>query len=144
MTQETVNFLIPFKTLAEAISGLSLEEKRHLWQLLAGQIAKAEAQTKEQPSTAQTEIQETRVAYQAEDDVSINEHTTRLRHEIMSLLDVLPESKLAVVFDLVHFLAERESQTAWMNAQSQATVYQEWVGSDNDIYNDCLKDALAL
>jgi hypothetical protein len=41
---------------------------------------------------------------------------------------------------LVHFLAERESQTAWMNAQSQATVYQEWVGSDNDIYDEVFGD----
>lgn len=140
MTQKAVNFLIPFKTLLEAISGLSLEEKRHLWQLLGEQIAKTEAQTKEQTSTAQTEIQEAGVAYQTGDDVSIDEHTTRLRHEIMSLLDILPESRLAVVFDLVHFLTERESQIAWMNAQSQATAYQEWVGSNNDIYDEVFGD----
>lgn len=140
MTQETVNFLIPFKTLVEAISGLSLEDKRLLWKLLDEQMAEIEVQTKEPPSTTQTEIQEARVAYQAEDGVSIDKHPTLLRHETISLLDILPESKLAVVFDLVHFLTERESQIAWMNAQSQATVYQEWVGSDNDIYDEVFGD----
>jgi len=60
----------------------------------------------------------------------------QLTREITSLLDTLPEPKLAVVFDLVQFLAERDLQAAWISAQSQSTTYQEWIGSDNDIYDD--------
>jgi len=67
--------------------------------------------------------------------------TTQLKYQITSFLDTLPEPKLAVAFDFVQFLAERESQAAWMNAQSQSASYQEWVGSDNDIYDEVFADA---
>jgi len=66
---------------------------------------------------------------------------TQLKYQITSFLDALPEPKLAVVFDFVHFLAERESQAGWMSAQSQSSAYQEWVGSDNDIYDEIFADA---
>jgi hypothetical protein len=65
----------------------------------------------------------------------------QLKREITSLLDVLPEPKLTVVFDFVQFLAERDLQAAWLNAQSQSAAYQEWVGSDNDIYDEVFDDA---
>ncbi|MDH7485930.1 MAG: hypothetical protein QHJ81_06600 [Anaerolineae bacterium] len=65
----------------------------------------------------------------------------QLKHQITSFLDTLPEPKLIVVFDFVQFLAERESQAAWMSAQSQSAAYQEWVSSDNDIYDEVFADA---
>jgi len=49
--------------------------------------------------------------------------------------------ELAVVFDFVQFLAERESQAAWISAQSQSAVYHEWVSSDDDIYDEVFADA---
>ena len=66
---------------------------------------------------------------------------TQLKHQITSFLDTLPEPKVAVVFDFVQFLAERELQAAWMSVQSQSAAYQEWVGSDNDIYDEVFADA---
>lgn len=65
---------------------------------------------------------------------------TRLRHQITQLLDTLPESKLMVVFDFIQFLAEREIELAWMNAQTQSKAYQEWVGDENDIYDEVFAD----
>ncbi len=65
----------------------------------------------------------------------------QLKREITSLLDALPEPKLTVVFDFVQFLAERDLQAAWISAQSQSAAYQEWVGSDNDIYDEVFADA---
>lgn len=65
----------------------------------------------------------------------------QLTRKITSLLNTLPEPKLAVVFDLVQFLAERDLQAAWISAQSQSTAYQEWIGSDNDIYDEVFADA---
>jgi len=65
----------------------------------------------------------------------------QLKRQITSLLDTLPEPKLAVIFDFVQFLAERDLQAAWISAQSQAAAYQEWVGSDNDIYDQVFADA---
>ena len=68
--------------------------------------------------------------------------TAHLKSQIASLLDTLPNPKLAVVFDFVQFLAERELQTAWLNAQSKSAAYQEWLDSSNDIYDELYADAL--
>ncbi|MFQ5858378.1 MAG: hypothetical protein ACE5LU_22475 [Anaerolineae bacterium] len=65
----------------------------------------------------------------------------QMKDRITSLLDALPESKIAVVFDFVQFLAERELQAAWASAQSQSAAYQEWVSSDNDIYDELFSHA---
>jgi hypothetical protein len=65
----------------------------------------------------------------------------QLQQEITSLIPMLPEPELTVVFDFVRSLVEREPQTAWLNAQKQSRAYQEWVGSDNDIYDQVFADA---
>ncbi len=64
----------------------------------------------------------------------------QMKDEISSLLDVLPEPKLAVVFDFVQFLAEREVHVDWISAQSQSAAYQEWVGNGNDVYDELFAD----
>jgi len=46
---------------------------------------------------------------------------------------------MSVLF--VQFLAERDLQAAWISAQSQSVAYQEWVGRDNDIYDEVFADA---
>ncbi|MBI5650254.1 MAG: hypothetical protein HZC40_07400 [Chloroflexi bacterium] len=66
---------------------------------------------------------------------------TQTKHQLVTLIDALPEPKLAVVLDLVQYLLERDLQAGWMNAQTQSTVYREWVGSDNDIYDEVFADA---
>jgi hypothetical protein len=66
---------------------------------------------------------------------------TQLKRRLTTLLDTLPEPKLAVVYDFAQFLAEREWRSGWMNAQSQSTAYQEWVGEDNDIYDEAFANA---
>ena len=65
----------------------------------------------------------------------------QLKRQITSLLDTLPEPKLTVVFDLVQFLAERDLLAAWISAQSKSAAYQEWIGSDNDVYDEVFADA---
>ena len=69
--------------------------------------------------------------------------TTELKAELTSLLDVLPETKLALIYDLAQFLAEREFQAGWMNAQSQSVAYREWVSSANDIYDELFDGAVS-
>jgi exoribonuclease R len=66
----------------------------------------------------------------------------QLKGQITTLLNTLPAPKLATVFDFVQFLTERELQTAWMSAQSQSAAYQEWLGSDNDVYDEVFADAV--
>ncbi len=61
---------------------------------------------------------------------------TQLKRRLTTLLDTLPEPKLAVVYDFAQFLAERELRSGWMNAQSQSTANQEWVDGDNEVYDE--------
>ena len=67
----------------------------------------------------------------------------QLKGQITTLLDTLPAPTpygVATVFDFVQFLTERERQTAWMSAQSQSAAYQEWLGRDNDVYDEVFAD----
>ncbi len=128
MIQKTVRLLIPFESLVDSITKLSLAEKRLLGELLA------------EPPTVQTEIREARPVYPAEAAPPLDEHIVELKRQVASLLDTLPETKLAVVFDFVQFLTEQERQINWMNAQRQSATYQEWAGSDNDIYDKIFAD----
>ncbi len=63
-----------------------------------------------------------------------------LKEIIFTVLDTLPEDKLVLVSDFVQFLAERELQASWINAQSQSKAYQEWVSDENDVYDKLFAD----
>lgn len=65
-----------------------------------------------------------------------------LKQEINTVLERLTEPKLAVVLDFVQYLAERETRLAWFNATMQSSGYQEWLSSENDIYDEVFADAL--
>ncbi|MEW5985572.1 MAG: hypothetical protein AB1791_02965 [Chloroflexota bacterium] len=58
-----------------------------------------------------------------------------MKQEITRLVDTLPEPKLALIFDFLHFLSERETATDWLWMESQSAAYQEWVGEENDVYD---------
>ena len=45
-----------------------------------------------------------------------------------------------IIPPFVQFLTEQERQIDWMNAQRQSAAYQEWAGSDNDIYDKIFAD----
>ena len=77
MPQETVKLMIPFESLIESVSTLSLNDKRRLWELLEGQIAQADEDLLEQDPKVQAEIQEARAAYKAKDYVTIDEYIAR-------------------------------------------------------------------
>jgi len=49
-----------------------------------------------------------------------------------------PEPKLLTFLDFSQFLAERESEGDWIQAQMQSTAFQEWVGTDNGVYDEIL------
>ncbi len=80
MAQEGVRLLIPFESLVDSVTELSLRDKLRLWELLDEQIAQAEEEVWEQDPTVQAEIREARAAYQAGDYETIDEYVAR-RHE---------------------------------------------------------------
>lgn len=80
MAQESVRLLIPFESLVDSVTELSLRDKLRLWELLDEQLAQAEEEAWEQDPAVQAEIREARAAYQAGDYVTIDEYVAR-RHE---------------------------------------------------------------
>lgn len=79
MEHETVKLSIPFESLVDSITELSLRDKLRLWELLDAQLAQAEEELWEQDPTFQAEIQEARAAYQAGDYVTIDEYIAQQR-----------------------------------------------------------------
>ena len=88
MTQKMVKVLISFEALMASVANLNLTEKHLLREFLAEQIS-------------QVELRETRADYQAEIAPLLDETAIELKRQVASLLDILPETKLAVVFDFV-------------------------------------------
>ena len=89
MTQKMVRLLIPFESLVDSITKLSLAEKRLLGALLTEHLTQAEAE----PPTVQTEIREARPVYPVEAAPPLDEHIVELKRQVASLLDTLPETK---------------------------------------------------
>ena len=81
MAQESVRLLIPFESLVDSVSALSLRDKLRLWELLDEQIAQAEEEAWDQDPTVQAGIREARTAYQAGDYVTIDEYIARRREK---------------------------------------------------------------
>jgi hypothetical protein len=59
-----------------------------------------------------------------------------VKKRVHVLVDTLPESKLMTLLDFAQFLETREEESELFEAQMQSTAYQEWVGEENDIYDE--------
>ncbi len=64
-----------------------------------------------------------------------------MKREVIGLLDRMPQAKVATVYDFVQFLTEREDQKNWALAQEQSAAYRDWLGADNDVYDEVFADA---
>ena len=63
-----------------------------------------------------------------------------MKEKISELVDTLPEMKLAVLLDFLEFIYERETASDLLLMQMQSGAYQEWVGEENDIYDQVFAD----
>ena len=64
-----------------------------------------------------------------------------MKKQIYNLVDTLSIPQLILVYEFVQFVAQREN-TPWMDAQLRSSAYQEWVGSENDIYDEVFADVV--
>lgn len=64
----------------------------------------------------------------------------QIRQEIVTLVQRLPDSKLPDVFDFVRDLVDDVCQASWFEAQSHSQAYLDWVGAENDIYDEVFTD----
>lgn len=63
-----------------------------------------------------------------------------IRQQFLSLIEQLSDEQLAVLLPLAESVRDRQVEV-FSNESSQA--YQDWVGAENDIYDDLFTDELA-
>jgi len=63
-----------------------------------------------------------------------------MKQQVYALIDTLPATTLTFILDLLQFLMERETATDFMEMQMQSDAYREWVGEENDVYDQVFTD----
>ncbi len=63
-----------------------------------------------------------------------------MKQQVYALIDTLPATTLTFILDLLQFLMERETATDFMEMQMQSDAYREWVGEENDVYDQVFAD----
>ena len=120
MAQESVRLLIPFESLADSVTELSLKDKLRLWELLDEQIAQAEEETWEQDPTVQAEIREARAAYQAGDHVTIGEvHQLTLDPSGHILIPPAIRNRLGLRPGMIFVVEERDNKELVLRLQDE-------------------------
>jgi hypothetical protein len=77
MTRATVQFVVPFDSLLNAVSTLGKEEKRRLWEVLYEQLEQADEMELELDPIFQAEIQGSRADYRAGNTTTIEDYLNR-------------------------------------------------------------------
>jgi hypothetical protein len=63
-----------------------------------------------------------------------------LKQQFEEIVNALSESKLKVVIDFASYLRDREMSEELLRIQMNSTAYQDWISSDNDIYDEVFRD----
>jgi hypothetical protein len=74
MAKKNIKLTVPFESLVECVSKLTVQDKLHLLALLESELAQIEEDAWEQDPSIVAEIQEARVAYEAGDYITIDEY----------------------------------------------------------------------
>jgi len=65
------------------------------------------------------------------------------KQALEEIVSVLSESKLKEVIDFASFLRDREDKEELLRMQIRSKAYQDWLSSENDIYDEVFKDESA-
>ena len=72
----------------------------------------------------------------------INMQVLELKQKFEEIIKELPKSKLEAVIDFASYLRSREASEELSGMQMNSKAYQEWVSSENDIYDEVFKDEI--
>ncbi len=64
------------------------------------------------------------------------------KQRLEGIINILPESKLEEVIDFASYLRDREEANEVLKMQMNSSAYQEWMSSENDIYDEVFKDEI--
>lgn len=68
--------------------------------------------------------------------------TTQLKQQFDEIIEFLPETKIKAIFDFACYLRDKEINDALLQMQMTSEAYQEWLSSENDIYDEIFKNEL--
>ena len=68
--------------------------------------------------------------------------TAQLRQQFDEIIEFLPETKINEILDFARYLREKEIADGFQQMQMSSEAYQEWLSSENDIYDEVFKDEL--
>lgn len=68
--------------------------------------------------------------------------TAQLKQQFDEIIELLPEPKIKAIFDFVRHLRDKEINEAILQIQMTSEAYQEWLSTENDIYDEVFKDGL--
>ncbi|MBI2304575.1 MAG: hypothetical protein HYU86_07515 [Chloroflexi bacterium] len=65
-----------------------------------------------------------------------------IKQQLAEVIDTLPENELEVVLDFATYLKDRGQAEDFLKMQMNSNAYQDWVGQENDIYDEVFGDEL--
>ena len=67
-----------------------------------------------------------------------------LKRKLNVLINELPETKLQILYELACFFQSRRSRESqdFFRMQMSSKAYEEWLGSENDIYDEVFGDEI--
>ena len=66
----------------------------------------------------------------------------KFQQKLEEIIKVLPETKLNAIIDFASYLRDREESEELLRIQMTSYAYQEWLSSENDIYDELFKDEI--
>ncbi len=66
----------------------------------------------------------------------------KLKQKFEEIIETLPESKLKAVIDFASYLRDRKESEEFLRIQMKSNAYQEWLSSENDIYDEVFQDKI--
>lgn len=63
-----------------------------------------------------------------------------VKQKLEEVIEGLTESKLKTIVDFASYLKEKEDGEVFLKMQQSSNVYNDWISSENDIYDEVFKD----
>lgn len=65
-----------------------------------------------------------------------------IRQQLEEILETLPENKLEAVLDFASYIKEAEQIEDFLKMQMGSSAYEDWLSSENDVYDEVFKNEL--
>ncbi len=65
---------------------------------------------------------------------------SEIKQHLVEIIDSIPENKLEALLDFASYLKEKSQAEDFLVMQRSSRAYQDWLSSENDIYDQVFKD----